>query len=140
MSEVHRYSVVKMLSEAGNKISYDPHGPEVVMAKDYDALSAKLAVVEDAASKGDAARRAAGQLRDRVCAEHRPKMTALMRMQDDVAALQVALNIVQRATDALGILAGKPFPARPSPSESPPDQGHMPAKAGPVTGEPVHPT
>ncbi|MCO3184167.1 hypothetical protein FA223_13245 [Pseudomonas aeruginosa] len=60
MSEVHRYSVVKMLSEAGNKISYDPHGPEVVMAKDYDALSAKLAMVEDAASKGDAARHAAG--------------------------------------------------------------------------------
>lgn len=84
--------------------------------------------------------RAAGQLRDRVCAEHRPKMTALMRMQNDAAALQVALNIVQRATDALGILPGAPFPARPSPSESPPDQGHMPAKAGPVTGEPVHPT
>ena len=58
-------------------------------------------------------------------------MTALMRMQDDAAALQVALNIVQRATDALGILPGTPFPARPSPSESPPDQGHMPAKAGP---------
>ncbi|EPF1493056.1 hypothetical protein ACSQPA_006096, partial [Pseudomonas aeruginosa] len=57
----------------------------------------------------------------------------------DAAALQVALNIVQRATDALGILAGKPFPARPSPSESPPDQGHMPAKAGPVTGEPRNP-
>ena len=45
-------------------------------------------------------------------------------MQDDAAALQVALNIVQRATDALGIPGGKPFPARPSPSESPPDQGH----------------
>ena len=28
----------------------------------------------------------------------------------------------------------------PLPSEGPPDQGHMPAKAGPVTGEPVHPT
>ncbi|MFK0939845.1 hypothetical protein ACIUXF_07590 [Pseudomonas aeruginosa] len=28
MSEVHRFSVVKMLSKAGNKISYDPHGPE----------------------------------------------------------------------------------------------------------------
>ncbi|EPN4916313.1 hypothetical protein ACT0UZ_000800 [Pseudomonas aeruginosa] len=39
MSEVHRFSVVKMLSEAGNKISYDPHGPEIVMAKDYDALA-----------------------------------------------------------------------------------------------------
>lgn len=51
MSEVHRYSVVKMLSEARNKISYDPHGPEVVMAKDYDALAAKLAMAEDAAAK-----------------------------------------------------------------------------------------
>ncbi|HBO3684412.1 TPA: hypothetical protein L4T35_004413 [Pseudomonas aeruginosa] len=60
MSEVHRYSAVKMLSEAGNKISYDPHGPEVVMAKDYDALSAKLAMAEDAASKGDAARQQCG--------------------------------------------------------------------------------
>lgn len=29
---------------------------------------------------------------------------------------------------------------RHPPSEGPPDQGHMPAKAGPVTGEPVHPT
>ncbi|RPW57768.1 hypothetical protein [Pseudomonas aeruginosa] len=74
MSEVHRYSVVKMLSEAGNKISYDPHGPEVVMAKDYDALAAeaqalreevaalraKLAMAEDAAAKGDAARQQCG--------------------------------------------------------------------------------
>ncbi|KQJ58211.1 hypothetical protein AN280_02830 [Pseudomonas aeruginosa] len=74
MSEVHRYSVVKMLSAAGNKISYDPHGPEVVMAKDYDALAAesqalreevaalraKLAMAEDAAAKGDAARQQCG--------------------------------------------------------------------------------
>ncbi|HGN2557722.1 hypothetical protein [Pseudomonas aeruginosa] len=41
MSEVHRFSVVKMLSKAANKISYDPHGPEIVMAKDYDALAAE---------------------------------------------------------------------------------------------------
>ncbi len=32
---------------------------------------------------------------------------------DERAALQVALNIVQRATDALGILPGTPFPAGP---------------------------
>lgn len=67
-----------------------------------------MALVLQHHGTADAVRRAAGQLRDRVCAEHRPKMTALMRMQDDAAALQVALNIVQRATDALGILAGKP--------------------------------
>lgn len=60
MSEVHRFSVVKMLSDAGNKISYDPHGPEIVMAKDYDVLAAKLAMAEDAAAKGDAARQQCG--------------------------------------------------------------------------------
>jgi LDH2 family malate/lactate/ureidoglycolate dehydrogenase len=38
MSEVHRYKVVKMLSEVGNRINYAPHGPEVVIASDYDAL------------------------------------------------------------------------------------------------------
>ncbi len=59
-----------------------------------------MALVLQHHGTADAVRRAAGQLRDRVCAEHRPKMTALMRMQEDVAALQVALNIVQRATDA----------------------------------------
>ncbi|MCL8299407.1 hypothetical protein [Pseudomonas mosselii] len=41
MSEAHRYQVVKMLSEAGNRISYDPHGPEVVMAEAYDQLKAE---------------------------------------------------------------------------------------------------
>ncbi|MDH1575464.1 hypothetical protein [Pseudomonas sp. GD03746] len=38
MTEVHRYKAVKMLSEAGNRISYDPHGPFVVMADAYDQL------------------------------------------------------------------------------------------------------
>ena len=41
MSKVHRYKVVKMLSEAGNGISYDPHGPYVVLADDYDAALAR---------------------------------------------------------------------------------------------------
>ncbi|EPX2184305.1 hypothetical protein ACWX0M_006364 [Pseudomonas aeruginosa] len=47
MSEVHRFSVVKMLSEAGNKISYEPHGPEIVMAKDYDALAAEAQALRE---------------------------------------------------------------------------------------------
>ncbi|HGS7985188.1 TPA: hypothetical protein ACMFTV_004441 [Pseudomonas aeruginosa] len=50
MSEVHRFSVVKMLSEAGNKISYDPHGPEIVMAKDYDALAAEAQALREEAA------------------------------------------------------------------------------------------
>lgn len=41
MTEVHRYRVVKMLSEGGNRISYDPHGPYVVMASAYDQLKAE---------------------------------------------------------------------------------------------------
>lgn len=39
--EVHRFNVVKMLSEEGNKIDYKPHGPAVVLASDYDALLAE---------------------------------------------------------------------------------------------------
>jgi len=38
MTEAHRYKAVKMLSEGGNRISYHPHGPEVVMADAYDKL------------------------------------------------------------------------------------------------------
>ena len=41
MTEVHRYKAVKMLSEAGNRISYDPHGPDVVMAEAYDKLKSE---------------------------------------------------------------------------------------------------
>lgn len=41
MIEVHRYKVVKMLSEVGNRINYAPHGPDVVIASDYDALLAE---------------------------------------------------------------------------------------------------
>ena len=39
--EVHRFNVVKMLSEEGNKIDYKPHGPAVVLADAYDALLAE---------------------------------------------------------------------------------------------------
>ncbi|HCF2363372.1 TPA: hypothetical protein NIA63_005497 [Pseudomonas aeruginosa] len=78
MSEVHRFSVVKMLSEAGNKISYDPHGPEIVMAKDYDALAAKLAMAEDAAAKGDAARHQCAGMEMEI-QELREKVTELQK-------------------------------------------------------------
>jgi hypothetical protein len=42
MSEIHRYQVVKMLTEDGNGITYSPHGPEVVMAKDHEKRAAEL--------------------------------------------------------------------------------------------------
>lgn len=47
MTEVHRYSVVKMLSDGGNRISYDPYGPEVVMASAYDQLKAENEALRD---------------------------------------------------------------------------------------------
>ncbi|MBN0001867.1 hypothetical protein JTL74_31940, partial [Pseudomonas aeruginosa] len=53
MSEVHRFSVVKMLSEAGNKISYEPHGPEIVMAKDYDALAAEAQALREEVARAE---------------------------------------------------------------------------------------
>lgn len=58
MTEVHRYSVVKMLSEAGNRISYDPHGPEVVMASAYDQLKADNERLKAELKKVDADRKA----------------------------------------------------------------------------------
>lgn len=47
MSEVHRYKVVSMLSMAGNRIKYDPHGPTVVMAEAYDAAQSELAALRE---------------------------------------------------------------------------------------------
>lgn len=41
MTEIHRYKVVAMLSEEGNRIGYDPHGPDVVMASAYEQLKAE---------------------------------------------------------------------------------------------------
>ena len=50
VGEIHRYQIVHMLSADGNKISYKPHGPDVVMAEKHDAavavLSAQLAASE----------------------------------------------------------------------------------------------
>ena len=40
MSEVHRYQVVTMLSAASATIGYDPHGPDVVMAPEFDRVTA----------------------------------------------------------------------------------------------------
>jgi len=55
VSEVHRYKVVTMLSEDGNKISYKPHGPEVVTARDYDAAQSELTALREELSKAKSA-------------------------------------------------------------------------------------
>lgn len=62
MPEVHRYQVVKMLSEAGNKIAYDPHGPWVVMEDAHRAhvtrLQAEVDRLTDALANHDMASKA----------------------------------------------------------------------------------
>ncbi|MBW1249015.1 hypothetical protein I7860_20260 [Pseudomonas tolaasii] len=65
MSEVHRYKVVKMLSEDGNRISYDPHGPEVVLASAFDGATRLFL---DAAERAVASERREKELQQRLTA------------------------------------------------------------------------
>lgn len=51
MSEIHRYKVVQMISEAGGRIGYDPHGPDVVMAEAYDQLKAEAEALRKEAER-----------------------------------------------------------------------------------------
>lgn len=51
MTEVNRYKAVKMISEGGNRISYEPHGPDVVMAEAYDKLKAENEVLRKDAER-----------------------------------------------------------------------------------------
>ncbi|MND20835.1 hypothetical protein D3C76_48270 [compost metagenome] len=63
----------------------------------------------------DAIRSTAARIRDKVCMEHRPKMRLLAKTTDDAKVMQAAMNIVQRATDQLGIHPGVEFkPKQPS--------------------------
>ncbi|MBX5744479.1 hypothetical protein ISE01_31080 [Pseudomonas aeruginosa] len=58
MSEVKRFDVPSMRSLTQGEQAV--MGYEVVLASDYDALVAKLAMAEDAVAKGDAARQQCG--------------------------------------------------------------------------------
>ena len=65
MSEVHRYQVVTMLSMAGATIGYDPHGPDVVMASDFDNATRLFL---DAAERCIASERREKELQQRLTA------------------------------------------------------------------------
>ena len=79
MNEVHRYKVVTMLSMAGATIGYDPHGPDVVMASDFDN-AARLFL--DAAERCVAAERREKELQQRLTAadERADVLEGLLRM------------------------------------------------------------
>lgn len=87
MSEVHRYDVVIMLSEAGGRISYDPHGPEIVMARDFDRVTAE----RDAALE-------TVTLKNRDVLEAQTAVTGWARKYD---ALQERLNAADQRADDL---------------------------------------
>lgn len=57
----------------------------------------------------DAIRKTAMNIRFKVCMEHQPKMKALAKLKNDADVIRCAINIVQRATDAMGVLPGEPF-------------------------------
>lgn len=65
MSEVHRYQVVTVLSMAGATIGYDPHGPDVVMASDFDNATRLFL---DAAERCIASERREKELQQRLTA------------------------------------------------------------------------
>lgn len=82
----------------------------------------------------DAIRQTARNIRFKVCKEHQPKMKQLANLEKDEEVILCAFNIVQRATDALGILPGKLFEFIPvGIIQDPPRCHYKPMR---LTGEP----
>lgn len=82
----------------------------------------------------DAIRKTAMNIRFKVCKEHQPKMKALAKLKKDEDVIRCAINIVQRATDAIGILPGKQFEFIPGGIIQDPPRCHY--KAMRLSGEP----
>ena len=53
MTEVHRYKAVTMISAAGATIGYDPHGPDVVMAAEFDRVTAERDALQQRLNAAD---------------------------------------------------------------------------------------
>ncbi|HHG4353964.1 TPA: hypothetical protein ACPWEU_003840 [Pseudomonas aeruginosa] len=88
MSEVKRFDVPSMRSLTQGEQAV--MGYEVVLASDYDALAAKLAMAEDAAAKGDAARQQCGGMEMEI-EELRAEAKAL---REEVAALRARVVVL----------------------------------------------
>lgn len=90
MIEVHRYKVVKMLSEDGNRISYDPHGPEVVLASAFDGATRLFL---DAAERAVASERRKKELQQRLtAADERVDMLEAENKRLDLMVSQADYN------------------------------------------------
>lgn len=67
-----------------------------VMASDYDALAAKLAMAEDAAAKGDAARQQCGGMEmeiDRLKAENEALRGAVEQLAEMLNSIHVPIDL-----------------------------------------------
>lgn len=53
MTEAHRYKAVTMISAAGATIGYDPHGPDVVMAAEFDRVTAERDALQQRLNAAD---------------------------------------------------------------------------------------
>ncbi|MBG4728731.1 hypothetical protein I5F64_24835 [Pseudomonas aeruginosa] len=134
MSEVHRFSVVKMLSEAGNKISYDPHGPEIVMAKDYDALAAEAqALREEVAEYESLCNRQAELLSQSIVAIRGPEPELqrwgyadlplrVKTIVEEVAALRARVVVVPDPVTMDGTTTIREYVANAVPKDTPMDK------------------
>lgn len=98
MSEVHRYKVVKMLSEGGNRLTYSPHGPSIVMAEAYDAERALRLAAE----------RQAGELTTHLAAYK----TMLPQAEADCKALQAKLDTTMGLLSRIGSTAAMTYMVR----------------------------
>lgn len=103
MSEVHRYNVVTMLSESGNRIGYDPHGPEVVMASEFDRVTTELAALREELAEANKSFRALGELysgTQKGFEKSQQRLTASeQRNADLVKLLQECVNTVRFGED-----------------------------------------
>ena len=52
-NKVHRYKAVTMLSAAGATLGYDPHGPDVVMAAEFDRATAERDALQQRLTAAD---------------------------------------------------------------------------------------
>lgn len=90
MPEVHRYQVVTMLSMAGATIGYDPHGPDVVMASDFDNA---IRLFLDAAERCIASERREKELQQRLtAADERVDMLEAENKRLDLMVSQADYN------------------------------------------------
>ncbi|HCR1267210.1 TPA: hypothetical protein ONA10_005758 [Pseudomonas aeruginosa] len=91
MSEVKRFDVPSMRSLTQGEQAV--MGYEVVLASDYDALVAKLAMAEDAAAKGDAARQQCGGME-----------MEIQELRAELAALRARVVVVPDASTVYAAL------------------------------------